>query len=165
MRKFLPVILILATILGGPLSTRARDIQFPEKILPAFSFVLPDDWTHEADTSGNLLMFNPNRMTGFVIIVTESTEQLDDIATEAFGVAKAEAPQSKKPAEISGCKGFTYFSTLTNDKGVKMNLETTIVRVSDKYIAAASLLLVISATKGDETVARLVRNGLKLVTE
>lgn len=164
MRKYLPVSLLLAALLA-PLSALARDMQFPEKTLPAFSFVLPDDWTHEADTSGNLLMFNPNRMTGFVIIVTESTEQLDDIAIEAFGVAKAEAPQSKKPAEISGCKGFTYFSTITNDNGVKMNLETTIVRVNDKHIAAASLLLVIAVTKADETVARLVRNGLKLVTE
>ena len=164
MRKSLPFFLLLAALLS-PLSALARDVQFPEKTLPAFSFVLPDDWSREPDTSGNLLMFNPNRMTGFVIIVTESTEALDDIATEAFGVAKADAPQSKKPAEISGWKGFTYFSSITNAKGVKMSLETTIVRVGEKHIAAASLLVVTATTKEDETAARLVRNGLKIVTE
>jgi|CXWL01.1.fsa_nt_gi hypothetical protein len=165
MRKFLPIFLILATLLCWPISTRARDIQFPEKTLPAFSFVLPDDWSQEPDTSGNLIMFNPARTTGIVIIVAESADPLDKIATEAFGVAKAEAPQSKKPAEISGCKGFTYFSTITNPKGIKMSLETTIVRVSDKYIAAASLLVVTATAREDETAARLVHNGLKLVTE
>ena len=73
------------------------------------------------------------------------------------------SPQNKKPAEISGHKGFTYFSSITNGKGVKMSLETTIVRVNDKYIAAASLLIATTATKDDETAARLVHNGLKLV--
>ena len=165
MRKFLPVFLILATLLCWPLSTHARDMQFPEKTLPAFSFVLPDNWSQEPDTSGNLIMFNPARTTGIVIIVAESADPLDKIATEAFGVAKADAYKNKKPAEISGCKGYTYFSTITNDKGIKMSLETTIVRVSDKHIAAASLLVVTSATKDDETAARLVHNGLKIVTE
>lgn len=148
-----------------PLAVHARDVRHPEKTLPAFNFVLPDNWSQESDTAGNLIMFNPARTTGIVIIVAESTEALDDIAVEAFGVAEAEAPQSKKPAEISGCKDFTYFSSITNDKGVKLSLETTIVRVSDKYIAAASLLVVTATAREDETAARLVHNGLKLVTE
>lgn len=164
MRKFLPLFLVLATLLL-PLAARARDLRHPEKTSPAFSFVLPDDWTREPADAGNLILFNPKRTTGIVIIVTESTDELDQIATEAFGVAKADAPQSKKPAEISGHQGFTYFSNLANDKGVKMSLETTIVRVDDKHIAAASLLVVTTATKDDETAARLVHNGLKLVAE
>lgn len=164
MRKSLPLFLVLAALLL-PLSAPARDIRHPEKTSPAFTLMLPDDWSHEPADAGNLILFNPERTTGIVIIVTESTDELDKIATEAFGVAKADAPQSKKPAEISGYKGFTYFSSLTNDKGVKMNLETTLVRADDKSIAAASLLVVTTATKEDETAARLVRNGLKLVTE
>ncbi len=110
-------------------------------------------------------MFNQNHATGIVIIVTESADALDKIADEAFGVAKVDALQSKKSAEISGCKGFTYISGMTNDKGVKMSIETTLVRVNEKHIAAASLLLVTSATKEEETAARLVLNGLKLVRE
>lgn len=164
MRKYLPVLFVSAALLL-PLSALARDLRFPEKSSPAFSFMLPDNWSHEPDNSGNLIMFNPARTTGIVIIVAESTDPLDKIATEAFGVAKADAPQSKKPAEISGRKGFTYFSTITNDKGVKMSLETTLVRVNDKFIAAASILLVTSASDDDVTAARLVHNGLKLVEE
>ncbi len=164
MRKSLPIYLMLAALLL-PLAALARDVRHPEKTSPAFGFVLPDNWSREPDTSGNLIMFNPARTTGIVIIVAESVDPLDKIATEAFGVAKADAYKNKKPAEISGCKGFTYFSTITNDKGVKMSLETTIVRVDDKNIAAASLLVVTSATPDDETAARLVHNGLKIVTE
>lgn len=164
MRKSLPFIFVLAVLLL-PLSVQGGDVRHPEKTLPAFSFVLPDNWSQEPDTSGNLIMFNPARTTGIVIIAEESTDELDKIATEGFGVAKADAPQSKKPANISGCKGFTYFSTITNDKGIKMSLETTIVRVNEKFIAAASLLVVTTATKDDETAARLVHNGLKLVSE
>jgi hypothetical protein len=164
MRKSLTVFLILAALLS-PLAVIARDVRHPEKTSPAFSFVLPDNWSREPDTSGNLIMFNPARTTGIVIIVADSADDLDKIATEAFGVAKADAYKNKKPAEISGCKGFTYFSTITNDKGVKMSLETTLVRVDAKNIAAASLLVVTTAAKDDETAARLVHNGLKLVTE
>lgn len=164
MRKSLPLFLVLAALLL-PLSAPARDIRHPEKTSPAFSLMLPDDWSHEPADAGNLILFNPKRTTGIVIIVTEPADELDKIATEAFGVAKADAPQSKKPAEISGRQGFTYFSSLTNDKGVKMSLETTIVRVDDKHIAAASLLVVTTATKDDETAARLMHNGLKLVSE
>jgi hypothetical protein len=164
MRKSLSVFLILAALLP-PLAGLARDVRHPEKTSPAFSFVLPDAWSREPDTAGNLIMFNPARTTGIVIIVAESADELDQIATEAFGVAKADAFSNKKPAEISGCKGFTYFSSITNDKGIKMSLETTLVRVDPKNIAAASLLVVTSASKDDETAARLVHNGLKLVTE
>ena len=164
MRKALPVFLFLAALLARR-AAPARDDRHPEKTSPAFSFILPDTWSREPDASGNLIMFNPARTTGLVIIVAESADELDKIATEAFGVAKADAFKNKKPAEISGCKGFTYFSTITNDKGVKMNLETTIVRVDAKNIAAASLLLVTTAGADDVTAARLVHNGLKLVTE
>ncbi|MBI2815250.1 MAG: hypothetical protein HYX71_13320 [Opitutae bacterium] len=164
MRKSLPVFLILAALFLPP-AVSARDVRHPEKSSPAFSFVLPDNWSREPDTAGNLIMFNPARTTGLVIIVAESTDDLDKIATEAFGVAKADAFKNKKPAEISGCKGFTYFSTITNDKGVKMSLETTVVRVDARNIAAASLLLVTTAGADAVTAARLVHNGLKLVTE
>lgn len=162
MRKSLPLLIFVAALLL-PLSAPAKDIRHPEKTLPAFSLMLPDNWSHDPDTSGNLLMFNPSHSTGIVIIIVESTDELDKVATEAFGMAKADTPQNKKPAEISGHKGFTYFSSITNGKGVKMSLETTIVRVNDKYIAAATLLIATTATKDDETAARLVHNGLKLV--
>ena len=109
MRKSLPFIFVLAVLLL-PLSVQGGDVRHPEKTLPSFSFVLPDNWSHEPDTSGNLIMFSPNRTTGIVIIVAESAEALDTIA-------------------------------------------------------AASLLVVTTATKDDETAARLVHNGLKLVSE
>lgn len=165
MRKIQPVFLVLAVLLLLPPPVVARDVRFPENSLPAFTFFLPDDWSTQPDGEGNLIMASAKRAASMVVIVAESADELDDIAVEAFGVAKADPSSRREPAEISGCKGFTYFTTITNPKGVRLNLETTIVRVSEKHIAAASLLLVTGATKEEETTARLVRNGLKLATE
>ena len=41
----------------------------------------------------------------------------------------------------------------------------TIVRVDDKNFASASLLLASGVSQADETTARLVRNGLKLLAK
>jgi hypothetical protein len=165
MRKIPMVFLVFAILLLLPPPAAARDMRFPEKSLPAFTFFLPDDWTARPNADGNLIMASANRTTSMVIIVAESTDALDVIAAEAFGVAKADPSSRQEPAEISGHKGFTYYSSITNAKGIRLNLETTIVRVGEKHIAAASLLYVANPTKEDETTARLVRNGVKLVTE
>ncbi len=157
--------LVPALLLLAPLSTLAKDVRFPEKTLPAFTFVLPDDWTAEPDTSGNLIMRSPNRTTSLVIFTGESAEEVEAIAKEALSVAKTGATPRKEPAEISGCKGFTYFTTMTNPAGVHLNLEMTIVRTDPKHVASASLIMAEGVAQADETNTRLVRNGFKLKTE
>jgi len=157
--------LVPALLLLAPLTTLAKDVRFPEKTSPAFTFVLPDDWSAEPDTSGNLIMRNPNRTTSLVIFTGESAEELDVIAREALQVAKAEPAPRKEPFEISGCKGFTYFTTMTNPSGVHLTLEMSIVRTDPKHVASASLILAEGVAKADETNSRLVKNGLKLQTE
>jgi hypothetical protein len=157
--------LVPALLLLAPLSTLAKDVRFPEKTLPAFTFVLPDDWSAEPDTDGNLIMRNPNHMTSLVIFTGESADDLDVIAKEALQIAKAAPSPRKEPVEISGCKGFTYFSTMTNPSGVHINLEMSIVRIDPKHVASASLIMAENVNKADETNTRLVRNGLKLKTE
>lgn len=96
--------LVPALLLLTPLAAPAKDVRFPEKTLPAFTFVLPDDWTSEADTSGNLIMRCPNRTTSLVIFTGEDSGDLDALAKEALQVAKTAPALRKEPAEISGCK-------------------------------------------------------------
>lgn len=164
-RKLLLVILTLALAWLAPLTAPAKDMRHPEKGVPAYTFVLPDDWSAQLAEADNLIMANANRSTVLVVFVGASTEPLDVIAKEAFAVAKATASERKEPAEISGCEGFTWFTTIKNDAGLTLNLETTIVRIGSEHVASASLILAPGVTPADETAARLVRNGLKLVKQ
>jgi hypothetical protein len=165
LRKVTPWLLAFLPFLLAPLSAPARDVRFPATGIPAYSFILPDDWVSKADDAGNLIMFNPKRSACVVILVEKSTENLDTVVEDAFTVAKATATGRVEPADISGCKGRTYYATILNPKGVKLDLEMTVVRVNETYIASASVILLPGSAPADETTARLVRNGLKLVRE
>lgn len=164
-RKTLLFILTLAPALLAPLTASAKDIRFPAKGFPAYVFILPDDWSSEADDYGNLLMSSATHVTSLVIIIGVGPEALDEIARVALETAKATPYDHKEPAEISGCKGFTYFSNMTNPSGVQIKLEMTIVRVDARNFASASLLLASGVTKTDETTARILKNSFKLVME
>jgi hypothetical protein len=164
-RKLPLVLLAFLPLLLAPLTAPAKEVRFPETGLPAYAFILPDDWTSRADTSGNLIMVNPNRTVSFVILIAKSSEPIDVVASDAFTVAKATPSDRKEPAEISGHKGRTYFATIMNPKGLKLDVEMTVVQVGDSHIGSASLLFLPGLSSADETAARLVRNGLKLVTE
>lgn len=165
MRYIRLALLVLVPVLLAPLAASAKDMRFPEKGSPAFVFVLPDDWSSRADDSGNLIMASANHVTSLVVLVAETSEALDEIARVALETAKAAPLQRKEPVEISGFKGFNYFSSLSNPAGVSIKLEMTIVRVDDKNFASASLLLASGVSQADETTARLVRNGLKLLAK
>jgi hypothetical protein len=164
-RKIPLVLLAFLAPLLAPLTASAKEVRFPETGFPAYSFILPDDWKSQADTSGNLIMVNPNRTVSFVIMIGKTNEPIDVVAQDAFTVAKATPSDRTEPAEISGHKGRTYFATMMGPKELKLNLEMTIVQVGDSHIGSASLILVPGLTPADETAARLVRNALKLVTE
>ena len=110
----------------------------------------------------NIHCRSANRTTALVIFTGEATEDLDTIAREALQIAKAAPAPRKEPYEISGFKGFTYFSTMTNSSGVHMNLEMSIVRTDPQHVVSASLLMADTVAKPDETNARMVKNGLKL---
>jgi hypothetical protein len=108
-------------------------------------------------------MFNAGHSAGLVIFLGATTEPLDKIAQDALTTAQASTLPRKEPAEISGCEGFTYYGTMTNPAGVNLNVEMTIVRVDDDHIASSTLLLSTSTASAEESTARVVGNGLKLV--
>jgi hypothetical protein len=157
------VILTLALAWLAPLSVPAKDVRHPAEGVPAYAFVLPDDWGTKLAEADNLILTSANRSAVIVLFVGTATEELDTIAKEAFETAKATATGRKDPAEISGCEGFTYFATIKNSAGLNLNLETTIVRIDQEHVASSSLLLIPGLTPVDETAARVVKNGLKLV--
>lgn len=165
-RKALFLLLALTLSNGlASLTASAKEMRAPEKGVPAFAAVLPDDWTTELEAETKcLLMFNPRNTAHIVILVDVSNQTLEENANDAFAAATAPPYYRKVPAEISGCKGFTYFSTVKDAKG-EIRLEMTFVQVDAKHVAARSLTLRPGLTKDEETILRLVANGLKLITE
>lgn len=157
------LLLTLALALLAPLS--AKDVRHPATGSPAYSFTIPDDWITQDGGSGNLLIMDPKRSTIVVILVVPSTDALDKIAAEAIEVAKATPPSRKEPTSISGCAGFTWYSTVQNPNSLVLSLEMTIVKIDDHTVASASLLIVPGVTAEAEATARRVRNGLTLVKE
>jgi hypothetical protein len=162
-RQILPW-LALGLALGSS-QVLAKDIRFPAQGVPAYRFVLPDEWSAKDDGKGNLIMALPNRSASMVIYLQTATGDLDEVLRGELSLSKEHAYQRKEPAEISGCKGFTYYSTFRNSKGLNLDVEYTLVRVDARHIGWCTLLLLPGLSKADETAAHLVRNGVRLVTE
>ncbi len=156
---FLFVVLVLLT----PFAASAREVRFPEKGLPAFAFLLPDDWTTQEAAEGNMLLLSPNRHTVIVINMAASADAPDKVAQGALVGAKAPEAKRKEPAEISGCPGVTLFSEMTNATGVHMELELTVVKADPAHCAAATLILADGRSNDEAAFARLVRNGMKIL--
>jgi hypothetical protein len=162
-RRFVPAILLLALAVLAPLSVLAKEVRFPETGVPAYVIVLPDEWTAQPAEQGNLLLMSPKRTAVLVVLLAESSEPLDKIAKEGLEQAPAVPDGRKEPVEISGCEGFTWYGTIKNAKDLTLNLEMSIVRIDPEHVASASILLARDITPADESTARLVRSGLKLI--
>jgi hypothetical protein len=161
-RKFLPVVLTFALAGLAPLSAVAKELRHPESGLPAYVFELPDDWTSQAAPDDNLILFNPTRSGGVVILVAASTETIDAIAAEALATSKATQSGPRQPAEISGFQGYMWPATMQNAAGVALKFEMTVVRIDDGHVASASLLLSANMSPAEEAAARAVWKRLKL---
>ncbi len=157
------LLLTLALALLPPLS--AKDVRHPATGSPAYAFTVPDDWTTQDGGSGNLLVMDPTRSTIVVILVVPSSDSLDKIAKDAIEVSKASPPTRKEATTISGCAGFTWYSTVQNPNNLTLSLEMTIVKIDDQTVASASLIMIPGVTPAAEAAARRVRNGLTLVKE
>lgn len=145
------------------LSALAKDVRFPESGVPAFTLVLPDDWSTQPAAQGNLLVLSPSRSAVLVLFIAASTDTLDKIAKEAMVTAPAVASGRKEPTEISGCEGSTWFGIMKNSTNLTLNLEMSIVRIDEGHVGSASLLLAETITPAEMSTARLVRNGIKLI--
>ena len=161
--RALPALLTLALALLAPLSAPAKELRHPAEGVPAYAIIMPDDWTSKYDAEGSLLLLSANRNAVVVLFVGASTEPLEKVATDAFAVAKIAPGPHTEPAEISGCEGTTWFGTMTNDSGIKLSWEFSIVRAGETHVASAALILADGMETAEVTTARLVRNGLKLI--
>lgn len=158
--------LFLAALAPAVGSAQLRDVLHPRADLPAFRCQVPVDWTNEVDAAGNLQLANARRTANFSMSIVHSAEpaaQLDGLAKAILAGAVTAPWDSREPAEISGYRGFKYTARVKHTNGVQVRAEVILVAVGEQHIAACSLLLAERVTRPDETTARLVQAGMKLI--
>jgi hypothetical protein len=127
----------------APGLARATDMRFPQTGNPALSFHMPDDWTSQVDSDGNLIIVSGAHDSSIAMsVVTVGPEEFDQLAAEIMKAANANPPQRIGPVTVSGFSGFDYSSTMSNASGVAINLKLIIVRPDPNHIASVTLITV-----------------------
>ncbi len=112
-RVFLRVMFFsIAVAISG--SASAADIRYPEKGDVAFIVHLPDGWTTNPDTSGNLLLMAPDHSAALSPYGVRSKSDFEaNPEAEANGIlaaAKAEPFSRHEPSSIGSLKAEAYYS-------------------------------------------------------
>ena len=163
----LSVKLLVAAACGAALflsaSARAEIVRFPETGNPAFLITTPDDWTHQPDGDGNLLLIAGNKTASYALTVGAYDGTLDDLATGAMKAAGAEPPQQMGPTQISGYRGYAYDSSMVNPRGVHVNVHFVAVKTDAAHMASITMLTVDGIGTGDYQAAHSVMDNTQIV--
>jgi hypothetical protein len=163
LRKTLTLLLALGLSSGPAFSALNKELRHPQVGLPAYQLQVPSDWL--SNTAGpTLSLASPGGTTSMALVVLATNDTPDLLAAQVLKQSKATETAEKKPADISGHKGFTWFATMLNPQGVTLKLEMTIVQAGPGQIASAMLILAANVSPEHEADARRVRGALKLVS-
>lgn len=155
---------LLAT--ASAASDQLREIIHPKADLPAFRLLLPADWTDSVDANGNLLIANRDRTVNFSLSLAHATspgDALDSLARAVLGGGGSTPWDSREPAEISGHRGYRYTARIRHSNGAVVRTELLLAAAGERHIASCALLLGERVSRRDESLARLVLAGIKLV--
>jgi hypothetical protein len=158
------MLVVLSCCLSAAVPAAARDMRFTEEGNTALVFQMPDDWTSRIDEDKNMILGAGDRSAGVSrsIVSVPATVSLDDIASEAMKVAKAQPPQKTRTTSISGHDGYSYDSTTVNDSGVHVNMKVRMVRIDADHIASATLVTVEGISQTQLASAEAVLESMKL---
>lgn len=166
MRTLLLFTALLFTASAAVARDGLREVIHPKADLPAFRVVLPADWTDAVDANGNLSLANEERTANFSFGLVHSSDAaaaLDTLAKAMLTNVVVAPWDSREPAEISGHRGFKYTARVRHSNGVEVRAELVLVAVGEKHIASCALLLNARVSRADESLARLVQAGVKLI--
>jgi hypothetical protein len=162
MRKILQILAALCLCLVGMQAAYAGDERFPKAGNPALSFHMPDAWTSEVDSEGNLILTSDDRTAAFSLTLAEGNENVDALASEAAKFAGATPPQRNGYAEISAFPGAVYFSTMKNEAGASLNLKMVIVKIGTSHMVSVTRITVSDISSGSLEAAEAVLKSMKL---
>lgn len=167
MRALLPLLVLALTATPTQAARELlRQVLHPAAGLPAFAGLVPADWRQEIDASGNLQLANGNRSATFslnVIPTSDPAAALDELARAILASAVVAPWDSRAPAEISGHRGFKYSARVRHTNGVEARAEVVLIAVGAQHLAVCSMILADRVTAEQETTARLVHAGFRLI--
>lgn len=160
--------LLVLALAAGPLPAREvlRQVLHPSADLPAFHGLVPAGWRQEVDASGNLQLGNEDRSANFSLNVIASPDPaaaLDELAQAILSSAVVAPWDSRVPFEVSGHRGFKYAARVRHTNGVEARAEVILIAAGERHIAVCSMILADRVTPAQETTARLVQAGLRLI--
>ena len=148
--------------LGWAGAATAKNIRYPEKGPVAFALHISDTWA-ATQGDGYLNLVTPDRSAVVSSVVSPdnaktAAQTADDVANEAFTVAKAEPFHTHKTMAFAGVQADVYFSRIVNNKIVHADIKMILVQSVRKYTLSQSVLTV-AGIRADQTKA--LNAGLK----
>jgi hypothetical protein len=161
--------LALVAFLYASISSQslAAKMHFPQQGTIKFSFNVPQGWTTRTDdVNKTLIVLAPGEEAAMMIltVIDDPKEQgsLQDVARNAFKVAKAEPYTKEEDTSLSGMAGKTFYSTM-NSGGVDFNLRMSIFKIGTTYLSATEVTRIGKTEEQHQQLASLgiAINGAK----
>ncbi len=139
MRKgLLSFLLIVVALATG--SAQADSVRVPKTGDPAFAFAVPAGWTIFYDEYGNLRLTALDHSCALQLSMISDASvgkaSLPQLAAQIMQAAQAKPFTKKQAAQVAGRNGTEFFSKITNDKGVVIELRVILVRLDASHVAS-----------------------------
>jgi hypothetical protein len=123
----------------------------------------PDDWTHQPDGNGNMLLIAGDHSASYALSVGGYEGALDDLAAGAMKAAGAHPPQNMGPTQISGFRGYMYDSDMTNAAGLHINVHMVVIKIGEAHMASITMMTIDGVSASDYAAARGVLGNAAII--
>lgn len=139
MKRVVCAFALLAFLCASISSQSAAKMQFPQQGAIKFSFNLPEGWTTSPDDVNKTLVVRaPGEEPAIMIltVIDDPREQgsLQQVATNALKVAKAQPYTKEEDTSLSGVSGKVFYSTM-NAGGADFNLRMRVFKIGTTYMS------------------------------
>ena len=168
LKGMLSVLLLVVALATG--IAQADPVRVPKTGDPAFAFDVPAGWTIFYDEYGNLRLTALDRSCALQLSMISDASvgkaTLPALAAQIMRAAQAKPFTKKQAARAAGRDGTEFFSLITNDKGLVIELRVILVRLDASHVASQVAMKGDGITKAqraslDNLIARVRLTGVK----
>jgi hypothetical protein len=135
---------VLGLTASGVSSARADAIRFPATGTPAYAFDLPSGWSATKDDYGNMRVAADDKesalLLSFIVDPSVATATAPEVAAKIIKAAGAAPYTRSEPGSIAGIPGETFITTMSNDKGVVIDMRLVLVKLDSSHYASLAIL-------------------------
>ncbi len=136
-------VLLGLTVLGIS-GARADSIRFPATGTPAYAFDLPTGWSSAQDNFGNMRVTADDRssalLLSFIVDPSVATATAPEVAVKIIKAAGAAPYTKSEPGSIAGIPGEAFITTMSNDRGVVIDMRLVLVKLDSSHYASLAIL-------------------------